>query len=77
MSRFYLQNSIQDVKNRLSREDLTAEEVEDLQLQLALGESALEHYRQAYELELNFAGSEPPNPSADGQKNGGSKSGEN
>lgn len=56
----YLENSIQDVRNRLTHPDLTPEAVEDLQLQLTLAESALAHYRQAYALELSASGSEPP-----------------
>ena len=67
----YLENSIRDVKNRLAKSSLTPEETEDLQLQLSLGESALEYYRKAYSLERTFAGSEPPNHSSGGESNGG------
>lgn len=56
----YLENSIQEAKNRLTQPGLSPIQVEDLQLQVALGESALEHYRHAYALELSLAGSEPP-----------------
>jgi hypothetical protein len=70
----YLENSIQDVKNRLTRPNLTPDDTLDLQLQLSLAESALEHYRRAYELELTIADSEPPNNSAGGESNRGSES---
>jgi hypothetical protein len=66
----YLENTIQDLKNRLTRVHLCIEEFEDLQLQLATAESALTHYRQAYELELSVAGSEPPSQ-PDGAKSDG------
>jgi hypothetical protein len=69
----YLENSIQDVKNRLTQPNLTEEEIEDLHLQLTLAESALEHYRQAYTLELSLAGPEPPGQPAGGESNGGSQ----
>jgi hypothetical protein len=69
----YLENSIQDVKNRLTRPSLTPEEVEDLHLQLTLAESALEHYRQAYALELSFAGAEPPTSPEGCASQGGSE----
>jgi len=56
----YLENTIQDLRNRLTRAHLGVEEFEDLQLQLATAESAITHYRQAYALELSVSGSEPP-----------------
>lgn len=56
----YLENTIQSLRERLTKPRLSAEEAEDLQLQLTLAESALEHYRQAYELELSVSGPEPP-----------------
>lgn len=56
----FLENSIQDVKNQLTRPGLTAQEYEDLQLRMATAESALEHYRYAYSTELSLAGQEPP-----------------
>ena len=65
----YLENSIRDVKNRLAQPSLTPEETEDLQLQLSLGESALEYYRKAYSLERTFAGSDPPNHSSGSESN--------
>lgn len=55
----YLENTIQDLKNRLTSPRLTADEILDLQMQLTLAESALTHYREAYALELSVAGSEP------------------
>lgn len=68
----YLETSIQDAKSRLAQINLTDEEVEDLHLQLTLAQSALEHYRQAYALELSLSGSEPPSQPADSELNGGS-----
>ena len=56
----YLENTIRTIRVRLGKSALPVEEVEDLQLQLTLAESALEHYRQAYELELSVSGPEPP-----------------
>jgi hypothetical protein len=67
----YLENTIQDLKNSLTRAHLCIEEFEDLQLQLATAESALTHYRQAYELELSVAGSEPPSQPDGAQSDGG------
>jgi hypothetical protein len=70
----YLETLIQEVGERLTEPDLAPEEVEDLQLQLFSAQGALEHYRQAYALELSAAGSEPPPVAGDGKPNGGSKS---
>jgi len=67
----YLENAIQDIRNSLTRAHLGVEEFEDLQLQLATAESALAHYRQAYELELNVAGSEPPSQPGGAKNEGG------
>jgi hypothetical protein len=53
---------------------LTIEEIEDIELQLSLSESALDHYRQAYALKLKTAGSEPPTlPIGTGGKDGGQR----
>ena len=57
----YLENTIQNLRNRQTSSDLAIEEVEDIELQLSLSESALDHYRRAYALELKISGSEPPN----------------
>jgi hypothetical protein len=67
----YLENTIQDARNQLTRPDLSLDELQDLEMQLALAESAVSYYRQAYALELNVAGAEPPNDSASSNKNGG------
>ena len=56
----HLENTIQDMRNRLTRRGLPVEEIEDIELQLSLAESALAYYRQGYALELSVAGSEPP-----------------
>lgn len=63
----YLENTIQDMRNRLTRRGLPVEEVEDLELQLSLAESALTYYRQGYALELAVTGAEPPPASAEGE----------
>jgi len=60
----YLENTIQDLRNRLTQPRLTPVQIEDLNLQLSLAESAVEHYRQAYTLELSVSGSQPPNQPA-------------
>lgn len=56
----YLENTITSVQNRLAKRGLSIDEVQDLQLQLTLAESALNHYHKAYELEQSVAGPEPP-----------------
>ena len=56
----YLENTITSVQNRLAKRGLSVDEVQDLQLQLTLAESALGHYHKAYELEQSVAGPEPP-----------------
>lgn len=56
----YLENTITSVQNRLAKRGLSVDEVQDLQLQLTLAESALDHYHKAYELEQSVAGPEPP-----------------
>ena len=70
----FLENAIQSLKNRLTHPGLRVEEIEDIELQLTLSESALDHYRQAYALELNLSGSEPPSPT--GTEPGGGGRGE-
>lgn len=70
----YLENTIRSVQERLNASCLSDEEVDDLKLQLTLAESALEHYRQAYELELSVSGPEPP--AQPGTEPGSSKDGE-
>lgn len=56
----YLENTITSVQGRLTKAGLSVDEVQDLQLQLTLAESALGHYHKAYELEQSVAGPEPP-----------------
>jgi hypothetical protein len=65
----YLENTIQETRDRLTRRGLSMEEADDLKLQLTLAESALAYYREAYALELAVSGSEPP-PAASDQKPG-------
>jgi hypothetical protein len=69
----FLENTIQNLKNRMTGPGLSVEELEDIELQLSLSESALDHYRQAYELELEISGSEPPNRPAGAEDGGGSQ----
>lgn len=66
----YLENTIRSVRERLGKPRLEPDEIRDLELQLALAESALEHYRQAYELELSVSGPEPPERPDTKPKNG-------
>jgi hypothetical protein len=42
----FLENTIQNLRNRLTRPGLSIEEVEDIELQLSTSESALDHYRR-------------------------------
>jgi hypothetical protein len=68
----YLEKLIQEVGDRLTESGLAPEEVEDLRLQLFSAQGALEHYRQAYALELCASGSEPPQGAGDAESGGGS-----
>ncbi|MGB0063544.1 MAG: hypothetical protein WBP85_03790 [Terracidiphilus sp.] len=62
----YLENTIQSVREHLTKRGLKVDEVEDLELQLTLAESALEHYHKAYALELTISSANPPHgPGAD------------
>lgn len=56
----YLEGIVQYARERLTAHHLSEEELEDFRLQLTLAESALEHYRRAYELELSVSGPESP-----------------
>lgn len=69
----YLEKLITEVGDRLTQPGLTVEEVEDLRLQLFSAQGALEHYRQAYALELSAAGSEPQPSSGDGKSSNGAR----
>ena len=66
----YLEKLIQEVADRLIQPGLAEEEMEDLRLQLFSAQGALEHYRQAYALELSAAGSEPPPKNGDTRTSG-------
>ena len=74
----YLETTIRSAQERLAKPRLSPDEIEDLELQLTLARSALEHYRRAYELELSVSGPEPPNrpdaQSKDGAGNGEDRS---
>jgi hypothetical protein len=76
----YLETTIRSVRDRLAEPRLSPDEFQDLELQLTLAESALEHYRKAYELEVSVSGPEPPEgpeaQSQDGTGNGGNQTGE-
>lgn len=65
----YLEDTIQQLKDRLTLLRLSADERAGLELQLAMAERALARYREAYALEISVAGSEPP--AAPGAKSGG------
>ena len=67
----YLEKLIEEVGDRLTIPGLAPEEVEDLQLQLFSAQGALEHYRQAYVLELNASGTEPPPDTGDSKSSNG------
>ncbi len=56
----YLEKAVQDLRSRLSRPNLSIDELQDIELQLALAEGALSHYRHAFELEASIAGPTPP-----------------
>ena len=56
----YLEKTIKSLGNRLTDLLLNQDEVLDLELQLALAESALAHYREAYALEIGVSNPEPP-----------------
>jgi hypothetical protein len=66
----FLENTIQDLRNRLTSSRLNVDEVQDIELQLTLAESALAHYRQAFALESSVAGSEPPSQPGESGNNG-------
>jgi hypothetical protein len=68
----YLESTIRSIRDRLGKPVLTIDEIQDLELQLTLAESALEHYRQAYALELTVAGPEPPHNSHPESESGAS-----
>ena len=56
----FLEGKIQTLRGQLAGANLTVEDVEDIELQLSLSQSALDYYRRAYELELKVAGDGPP-----------------
>lgn len=66
----YLENTITSVQGRLTKPGLNVDEVQDLELQLTLATSALEHYHKAYALEQSVAGPELPSR-PDSESNGG------
>jgi hypothetical protein len=56
----YLEIKIQSFRDLLTRSHLTGDEIESLKAQISHAELALEHYRQAYELELSISSPETP-----------------
>jgi hypothetical protein len=72
----YLEKAVQDLRTRLSRPNLSIDELQDIELQLALAEGALAHYRHAFELEASIASPTPPDQPS-GNTPGGTDSPEN
>jgi hypothetical protein len=56
----YLENKIQTLRDRLTGSRLTTDERQSMESQIYHAELALEHYRQAYALELGISTPEPP-----------------
>lgn len=56
----YLENKVQSLRDRLTSTGITPAEIQDIEQQLSVAELALQHYREAYALELSVSGSEPP-----------------
>lgn len=67
----YLENTIQSLRDSFTKPGLSIDEVQDLELQLTLAESALAHYRAAYELESSVSGAEPTDPMGFGEGGAG------
>ena len=67
----YLEHKIQSLRDLLTRSHLTAEEIDCLKAQIYQAELAVEHYRQAYALELSVSNPEPPD-SPETRSSGGS-----
>lgn len=68
----YLEETIRQLKGRRTSSRLTVDEVQDIELQLAMAEGALAHYRRAFELEIKVANPESPNEPAGPEGEGGS-----
>jgi len=56
----YLEDSIQSLRDLLTAHSLDADELQQIERQLAYAELALERYREAYALELNVSNPQPP-----------------
>jgi hypothetical protein len=67
----YLESKIQSFRDLLTKSHLTPGEIEGLKAQIHHAELALEHYRQAYALELSVSGPESPD-SPETKSSGGS-----
>lgn len=57
----YLEEKIQSLRDRLTNPHLNPDEHQGLKAQVFHAELALEHYREAYALELSVSSPEPPN----------------
>lgn len=55
----YLQKKIQSLRDRLVGAHLTTDEIQDVKAQIFHAESALEHYRRAYTLEIGVSTPDP------------------
>lgn len=60
----YLENWIQTLRDRLTTGRISADEIGEIGRQLTNCELALEHYREAYALELSSSGPEMPDGAA-------------
>ncbi len=56
----YLENRIQTLRDRLTTGRVSADEIGEIEQQLTNCEIALEHYREAYALELSLSAPEMP-----------------
>ncbi len=66
----YLENWIQTLRDRLTTGRIGADEIREIERQLTNSELALEHYREAYALELSLSTPEMPD-GATGEAGGG------
>lgn len=55
----FLQDKIQSLRERLTNSHPSAEEIQEIKAQIFHAESALEHYRRAYALEIGVSSPDP------------------
>lgn len=72
----YLENKLQALRDRLTRRNVSPEELRDLEQQISLAELALERYREAYLLELSVSNPEPPDSSGTNPDHGAENPGD-